>query len=120
MFKKRKTGCFKHKTSTTTTTQSPKTVPIKQSDDLDMDFFIENLCQNDFAKRLAESINELNAKKTMDCSLNETKTSEPVIEQMETGIIQQNVVSENDAAINFNLTQLDFDDVYYLVHLSLF
>lgn len=79
-----------------------------------MDFFIENLCQNDFAKRLAESINEINAKKTMDCSLNET--SEPVIEQMEIGIIQQNVVSENDAAINFNLTQLDFDDVYYSVH----
>lgn len=33
---------------------------------LDLNFFIENLCQKDFAQKLAESINELNSKKSIN------------------------------------------------------
>jgi len=48
-------------------------------ENLDLDFFIENLCQNDFAHKLAESINELNMKKsvTLNFSGDSSQISDP-------------------------------------------
>lgn len=42
---------------------------------LDLDNFIQNLCQKDFAQKLAESINELNAKK-LNLSLDSSQLGE--------------------------------------------
>ena len=49
-------------------------------ENLDLDFFIENLCQNDFAHKLAESINEINMKKTatMNMSLDSSQLADPL------------------------------------------
>ncbi|CAF0869417.1 unnamed protein product [Brachionus calyciflorus] len=75
-FKKRKSCNFKRKNPLLTPTKSFKpiestTIPIEPVDLfenfdeslLDLDSFIKNLCENDFPEKLAQSINQLNAKK---------------------------------------------------------
>ncbi len=90
---------------------------------LDLNFFIENLCQKDFAQKLAESINELNSKKSINSNTscdasqiesynestkittsnktNETEQIRPTVSSNEQILIDAQIVS-NEQQTNYN------------------
>jgi hypothetical protein len=97
---------FKRKLSIIKTKSNENLLNEDDSLNIDLDSFIENLCTNEFAEKLAESINQMKTK----TELNKSKES---IEQMENDQIQI-LTQEEIAQINEANFDIDLNDISLL------